>query len=96
MLKSSLQKLRLMPKLRIAKFLIIFTLTGSSSVFVSDVMADFIKTDLSYEMDALERIVLISLLYQFLLLLFCFVFGELPYVIEKFRKKAQLFRRLKN
>lgn len=96
MLKSSLQKLRHMPKLRIAKFLIIFTLTGSSSVFVSDVMADFIKTDLSYEMNALERIVLISLLYQFLLLLFCFVFGELPYVIEKFRKMAQLFRRLKN
>jgi hypothetical protein len=96
MLKSSLQKLRLMPKLRIAKFLIIFTLTGSSSVFVSDFMADFIKTDLSYEMNALERIVLISLLYQFLLLLFCFVFGELPYVIEKFRKMAQLFRRLKN
>ena len=96
MLKSSLQKLRLMPKLRIAKFLIIFTLTGSSSVFVSDVMADFIKTDLSYEMNALERIVLISLLYQFLLLLFCFVFGALPYVIEKFRKMAQLFRRLKN
>lgn len=96
MLKSSLQKLRLMPKLRIAKFLIIFTLTGSSSVFVSDVMADFIKTDLSYEMNALERIVLISLLYQFLLLLFCFVFGELTYVIEKFRKMAQLFRRLKN
>lgn len=85
-----------MPKLRIAKFLIIFTLTGSSSVFVSDFMADFIKTDLSYEMNALERIVLISLLYQFLLLLFCFVFGELPYVIEKFRKMAQLFRRLKN
>lgn len=96
MLKSSLQKLRLMPNLRIAKFLIIFTLTGSSSVFVSDVMADFIKTDLSYEMNALERIVLISLLYQFLLLLFCFVLGELPYVIEKFRKMAQLFRRLKN
>jgi hypothetical protein len=47
-------------------------------------------------MNALERIVLISLLYQFLLLLFCFVFGELPYVIEKFRKMAQLFRRLKN
>ncbi|MEK9596257.1 MAG: DUF6787 family protein [Rhodospirillaceae bacterium] len=96
MLKSSLQKLRLMPKLRIVKFLIIFTLTGSSSVFVSDVMADFIKTDLSYEMNAFERIVLISLLYQFLLLLFCLVFGELPYVIKKFRKMAQLFRRLKN
>ena len=95
MFKRRLQKIPQVPKARIVKFLIIFSVTGTSSIFVSDIAAAYIHQGLAYEMNAVQQLVLISIVYQFLLIFFCFIFGELGYVMQKFRKIKGLFQRSK-
>lgn len=93
MFKTRLQKIQQVPKARIVKFLIIFSVTGTSSIFVSDIAAAYIHQGLAYEMNTVQQLVLISIVYQVLLIFFCFIFGELGYVMQKFRKIKGLFQR---
>jgi manganese efflux pump family protein len=74
---------------QVIAILLVFSVTGSSTMKVSTYVMDFIKLD----RDATEwfiywpiRILLITPIYQILLLIFGFIFGQFPF-FWKFEKK---------
>ena len=86
--------LKLMDKMRLLKFMIIFSFTGTSSLFASDFFILFIKKHFSISLSIYYEVFFIIILYQFLLAIFCYLFGEFPYVLTKLRRLKQLFDRL--
>ena len=87
------QKLKLLDKIRLIKFLIIFSLTGTSSLFASDFFILFIKKHFSISLGFYYEIFFVIIFYHFLLAIFCYLFGEFPYVLAKLRRLKQLFDR---
>ena len=87
------QMLKRMDKIRILKFLIIFSFTGISSLFASDFIILSIKKYFSLSLSFYYEIFLIIILYHFILAIFCYLFGEFPYVLIKLRRLKQLFAR---
>ena len=88
-----LQKLKLMDKMRILKFVIIFSITGTSSLFASDFFILFIKKQFGISLSIYYEVFFIIILYHFILAIFCYLFGEFPYILTKLRRLKQLFDR---
>ena len=81
-------------KTKIFKFLIIFSLTGSSSLFVSDYFILFLGKNFSLNLGTYYQIFFIIVFYHFILAFFCYIFGEFSYVLTKLRRLKQLFYRV--
>ena len=74
---------------QIIVILIVFAITGSSSVFVGNYILEFLNINLNnYSTIAfyILKILLVFIVYQFLLLTFGFIFGQIKF-FWKFEKK---------
>ena len=92
--KIYFQKLKSVNKIKILKFLIIFSLTGTSSIFLSDYFILFLENYFSLKLSFFSEIFFIIIFYHFILAFFCYVFGEFSYIITKLRRFKQLFNRV--
>lgn len=92
--KIFFQKLRSMSKIRILKFLIIFSLTGTSSIFASDHFIFFLENFLNLNLNFYSEIIFIIIFYHLILVIICYVFGEFSYILTKLRRLKQLFNRV--
>lgn len=92
--KIYFQKLKSVNKIKILKFLIIFSLTGTSSIFLSDYFILFLENYFSLKLSFYFEIFFIIIFYHFILAFFCYVFGEFSYIITKLRRFKQLFNRV--
>jgi len=95
MLEKLIWRLKSAPRLKIIKFLVIFSITGSSCLVVSDKISEYLVTMVGLGQHVAINIILITITYQILLLFFCFIFGELGYVMGKYRKLRALVMRSK-
>ena len=91
--KISFQKFKSINKIRILKFLIIFSLTGISSLFASDYFILFLENFLGIRTSFYYEIFFIIIFYHFILAIFCYIFGEFSYILTKLRRLKQLFYR---
>lgn len=91
--KIYFQKIKSVNKIRILKFVIIFSLTGTSSLFASDYFILFLENILSMRLSFYYEIFFIIIFYQFILAIFCYFFGEFSYILTKLRRLKQLFNR---
>ena len=88
------QKIKLIKKFKIFKILVIFSLTGMSSLFISDLLIVQINKKFNEIINIYYEIFLIIIIYHFLLVFFCYIFGEIRYVQTKLRRFRQLLKRL--
>ena len=95
MLEKLIWRFKSTPKVKIIKFLAIFSITGSSCVVVSDQIAVYVATMAGFDQHLAINIILITVTYQILLLFFCFIFGEFGYVVGKYRRLKALVIRSK-
>ena len=81
------------PLKRIAKFGLIFAITGTSSLYVGDSIAELLSTLLVFEITAWIRVVCVLVCYQFLLVGCCYIFGESEYLLRKVKRLKEIFQR---
>ena len=85
------QRLRATPPTKIFKFILIFSVTGSSCLFISDKIAFYLESFAGLEQHIVIDVILVTITYQILLLFFCFLFGEFKYVLGKYKRLKMLF-----
>ena len=85
------QRLRATPPTKIFKFILIFSVTGSSCLFISDKIAFYLESFAGLEQHIVIDVILVTITYQVLLLFFCFLFGEFKYVLGKYKRLKMLF-----
>ena len=85
------QRLRATPPTKIFKFILIFSVTGSSCLFISDKIAFYLESFAGVGQHIVIDVILVTITYQVLLLFFCFVFGEFKYVLGKYKRLKMLF-----
>ena len=88
------QTLKLIDKIRIFKFLLIFSLTGTSSLFISDFFILFLENHFGIKLSFYYEIFFIIVLYHFILAIVCYFFGEFTYVLTKLRRLKKLVDRI--
>jgi hypothetical protein len=81
------------PLKRIAKFGLIFAITGTSSLYVGDSITTLLRTLLAVEVTGWIRVVSVLVCYQFLLVGFCFIFGESEYLLRKIKRLKKMVQR---
>ena len=84
------QRLRATPPTKIFKFILIFSVTGSSCLFISDKIASYLESFAGLEQHIVIDVILVTITYQILLLFFCFLFGEFKYVLGKYKRLKML------
>ena len=93
MWKKINERLRAAPPGKIIKFILIFSVTGSSCLFVSDRIAFYLESLAGVKQHIMLDVILVTVTYQILLLFFCFLFGEFRYVVDKYKRlKMLLFK----
>ena len=75
------KRLKATPPTKIVKFILIFSVTGSSCLFISDKIAFYLESFAGLEQHIVIDVILVTITYQILLLFFCFLFGEFKYVL---------------
>ena len=85
------QRLKGTPPSKIVKFILIFSVTGSSCLFISDKIALYLERFAGVGQHIVIDVILVTITYQVLLLFFCFLFGEFKYVIGKYKRLKTLF-----
>ena len=88
------QKIKLIDKIRILKFLLIFTFTGTISLFACDFLIIFIENHFDIKLSFYYEIFFIIIFYHFILAIVCYIFGEFTYVLTKLRRLKQLVDRI--
>ena len=88
------QILKAMDKIRIFKFLLIFSLTGISSLFISDFFILFLEKQFGIKLGFYYEIFFIIIFYHFILAIVCYIFGEFTYVLTKLRRLKKLVDRI--
>ena len=85
------KRLMATPPTKIVKFILIFSVTGSSCLFISDKIAFYLEIFAGLEQHIVIDVILVTITYQILLLFFCFLFGEFKYVLGKYKRLKMLF-----
>tara|TARA_Y100000766_G_scaffold279174_1_gene286986 strand:+ start:582 stop:833 length:252 start_codon:yes stop_codon:yes gene_type:complete len=79
-----------MPIKRLIKFFLIFGLTGTSSLYVSNFLLWVLEILFDFVIAGWLRIIFILVLYQFLLVGFCHIFKETDYILKKGKRLKKL------
>ena len=87
------KRLKATPPTKIVKFILIFSVTGSSCLFISDKIAFYLESFAGLEQHIVIDVILVTITYQVLLLFFCFLFGEFKYILGKYKRLKMLFSR---
>ena len=88
------QRLKGTPPSKIVKFILIFSVTGSSCLFISDKIAFYLESFAGLEQHIVIDVILVTITYQVLLLFFCFLFGEFKYVLGKYKRLKCYFPKI--
>ena len=75
---------------RLIKFFLIFGLTGTSSLYVSNYLLWVLEILFDFVIAGWLRILFILVLYQFLLVGFCYIFKETDYILKKGKRLKKL------
>ena len=93
MLEKLLGKLKSTPLSKLVKFSLIFAVTGTCCLFISEIISSFLARVLEIDGHIVIDVVIVTITYQILLVIFCFLCGELGYVMGKYRKLKAFLQR---
>ena len=81
---------------RLIKFFLIFGLTGTSSLYVSNYLLWVLEILFDFVIAGWLRILFILVLYQFLLVGFCYMFKETDYIVKKSKRLKKLLFKIQS